>query len=100
MTREVPKTLQDTLLELCRRGVLLLGLEDGEYTYSVTEDFAKTLTKCTGIILRTGGYDDDPIGIVAFLALVDWCGPLTESELRRLGEAIRGVLVSSLEGSP
>jgi hypothetical protein len=83
-----------SLLELCRRGVLELGLRDGEPTYRITPEFGEALKECNRAILAAGGYDMDPLGMIAAMALVHWCGSLQEAEAHELTNVLTGVLRS------
>lgn len=100
MSREGAKTLQETLRELCVRGVLVLGYDGEELTYQVTEDFAQVLNRSNLDIMVRGGYGEDPVGEVSLLSIVRWCDPLSESDIIRLGEALKAVLIASQQGSP
>jgi len=99
LAEQVPQRLHDDLLELCRNGVLTLGLQDGEPTYQVTEAFGELLTTCHEMIMAVGGYEGDPIGQVAVLALTFKFGRILEQDLYRLARALESVLQSCISAS-
>lgn len=83
-----------SLIELCRRGILELGVKDGEPTYRITPEFGEALKESHRAILAAGGYDLDPLATIAALALVRWCGSLEEAEAYELTNVLTGVLRS------
>ena len=96
-TSEHEKTVQAALLDLSRAGILVMGVQDGELTYKVTEEFAEVLTNCANIIVDFKVYGKDSLGTTALLALASWYGELAEERACRLLEALVGVLSVSLE---
>lgn len=83
------------LLDLCRMGVLRLGLRGGEATYQVTPEFGRELKECHRVLLLAAGYGVDPVGEVAMLALISWCderGSLLERDAPILFEALSAVI--------
>ena len=92
--------VQDDLLELCRNGVLELGIQDGEPTYRVTEDFGKLLDTCHAMIMAVGGYEGEaPIEMVATLALAHKFKRILMRDICRLARALESVLRFSITPS-
>lgn len=99
LAEQAPQRFEDALLELCRSGVLTLGIQDGEPTYQVTDAFGELLTTCHEMIMATGGYEVDPIGQVAALALTFKFERILAKDLYRLTRALESVLQSSIVAS-
>lgn len=83
-----------SLFELCRRGILELGYDDVEPTYRITREFGEALKESHRAMIMSGGYELDPLGTLAALALINWCGSLGEAEAERLTNVLTGVLRS------
>lgn len=83
---------EETLVELCRAGVLELGISQGESTYRVSERFARTLEGCHVSIMVAGGYSEDPVAEVSLLAVVHWFGGLRNADAVRLGRVLVAVI--------
>lgn len=88
------KNVTNSLMRLCRLGILEVGCDGVELTYRITPEFGETLKKCNQIILLEGGYNGDPLGMIAALALIEWCGSLERNEAHRLANVLTGVLRS------
>ena len=87
------KAIDEAVLNLCRRGVLILGYKDGDPTYQVTKEFEQRLNNSRDALLQIGGDGGVSIGDVAWLALLSLYGDFEEDVARDLWETLVGVLI-------
>ena len=84
------RAVDEAVLNLCRRGVLILGYEDGEPTYQLTKEFKQSLNDSHNALLQMRA--SASIEDAAWLALLSWYGDFEEDAARDLWETLVGVL--------